>query len=388
MRFHALKEVGVNFDYTEEQRMIRDMVRDFAENEVKPVAAAIDEADKFPAQIYGRMAELGLLAMTLPPEYGGSGADTVSWSIVEEELARASAAVADAQLVTKLMSDTLLRHGSERQKKKYIERLGQGKITCATALTEPHAGSDLKSVKTAAELHGDEYVIHGSKSFITFGAMVDMAIVLATTDRKLGGKGLISIIVEKDAPGFLRGKKENLMGVRGLETGELIFDHCRVPKENLVGEVGQGLKIALGSLDFGRIGIGSQALGLSQAAMEEAIRYAKQRTAFGQVIGNFQAIQFMVADMSCQVEAARLLLRKAAFLSDQGKSFSREAAEAKLFASDLAVKIASDALQVHGAYGYSKEYPIERIYRDAKVYQIWEGTSQIQRMVIGRELLK
>ena len=378
----------MNFEYTEEQMMIRETVREFAEKEVKPVAAAIDETDQFPTQIYRRMAELGLLAMTLPPEYGGSGADTVSWSIVEEELARASAAVADAQLVTKLMSHSLLRYGSEQQKKKYIERLGKGKITCATALTEPDAGSDLKSVKTTAELRGGEYVINGSKRFITFGAMVDMAIVLATTDRKMGTKGMISIIVEKDAPGFMRGKKEHLMGVRGLETGELIFDNCRVPKENLMGEVGQGLKIALGSLDYGRIGIGSQALGLCQAAMEEAIRYAKQRTAFGQVIGNFQAIQFMVADMSCHIEAARLLLRKAAFLSDQGKSFSREAAEAKLFASDLAVKIATDALQIHGAYGYSKEYPIERIYRDAKVYQIWEGTSQIQRMVIGRELLK
>ena len=378
----------MNFDYTEEQMMIRETVRDFAENEVKPVAAAIDETDQFPTQIYRRMAELGLLAMTLPSEYGGSGADTVSWSIVEEELARASAAVADAQLVTKLMSHSLLRYGSEQQKKKYIERLGKGEITCATALTEPHAGSDLKSVKTIAQLQGDEYVINGSKSFITFATMVDMAIVLATTDRKLGTKGTISIIVEKNAPGFMRGKKERLMGVRGLETGELVFDNCRVPKENLLGEVGQGLKIALGSLDYGRIGIGSQALGLCQAAMEEAIRYAKQRMAFGQVIGNFQAIQFMVADMSCNTEAARLLLRKAAFLSDQGKSFSREAAEAKLFTSDLAVKIATDALQIHGAYGYSKEYPIERIYRDAKVYQIWEGTSQIQRMVIGRELLK
>ena len=378
----------MNFDYTEEQMMIRETVRDFAENEVRPVAAAIDETDQFPTKIYRRMAELGLLAMTLPPEYGGSGADTVSWSIVEEELAKASAAMADAQLVTKLMSHTILRYGSEKQKKKYIERLGKGEITCATALTEPHSGSDLKSVRTTAQLHGDEYVINGSKSFITFATMVDMAIVLATTDRKLGTKGMISIIVEKDAPGFMRGKKEHLMGVRGLETGELIFNNCRVPKENLIGEVGQGLKIALGSLDYGRIGIGSQALGLCQAAMEEAIRYAKQRMAFGQVIGNFQAIQFMVADMSCNTEAARLLLRKAAFLSDQGKSFSREAAEAKLFTSDLAVKIATDALQIHGAYGYSKEYPIERIYRDAKVYQIWEGTSQIQRMVIGRELLK
>lgn len=378
----------MDFDYTEEQRMIRETVRDFAEKEVKPVAAEIDRTDAFPRRLYKRMGEIGLLAMTLPPDYGGSGADTISWSIVEEELARASAAVADAQLVTKLMSHTILGHGTEQQKKKYIARLGKGEITCATALTEPDAGSDLKSVKTSARIDGNHFILNGSKRFITFGAMVDMAIALVTTDRTLGTKAMMSIIVEKERPGFLRGKKEDLMGVRGLETGELIFDSCRVPRENMVGEIGQGFRIALGSLDMGRIGIGSQALGLAQAAMEEAIHYAKQRTAFGQTISNFQAIQFMVADMSSHIEAARLLLRKAAFLNDRGKPFSREAAEAKLFASDLAVKVATDALQIHGAYGYSKDYPIERIYRDAKVYQIWEGTSQIQRMVIGRDLLK
>jgi butyryl-CoA dehydrogenase len=378
----------MDFDYTEEQLMIRETVRDFAEKEVKPVAAEIDRTDAFPWRLYKRMGEIGLLAMTLPTEYGGSGADTISWSIVEEELARASAAVADAQLVTKLMSHTILRHGTEQQKKKYIARLGKGEITCATALTEPDAGSDLKSVKTSAKIDGNHFILNGSKRFITFGAMVDMAIALVTTDRTLGTKAMMSIIVEKEMPGFLRGKKEDLMGVRGLETGELIFDSCRVPRENMVGEIGQGFRIALGSLDMGRIGIGSQALGLAQAAMEEAIHYAKQRSAFGQTISNFQAIQFMVADMSSHIEAARLLLRKAAFLNDRGKPFSREAAEAKLFASDLAVKVATDALQIHGAYGYSKDYPIERIYRDAKVYQIWEGTSQIQRMVIGRDLLK
>jgi alkylation response protein AidB-like acyl-CoA dehydrogenase len=378
----------MDFNYTEEQMMIRETVRDFAETEVKPLAAEIDRTDAFPWKLYKRMGEIGLLAMTLPVEYGGSGADTISWSIVEEELARASAAVADAQLVTKLMSHTLLRHGTDPQKRKYIERLGKGEITCATALTEPDAGSDLKSIKTSAKADGNHFLLNGSKRFITFGAMVDMAIALVTTDRTQGSKATLSIIVEKEMPGFLRGKKENLMGVRGLETGELIFDNCRVPRENVLGEMGQGLKIALGSLDMGRIGIGSQALGLAQAAMEEAIQYAKQRTAFGQTISNFQAIQFMVADMSSHIEAARLLLRKAAFLNDRGKPFSREAAEAKLFASDLAVRVATDALQIHGAYGYSKDYPIERIYRDAKVYQIWEGTSQIQRMVIGRDLLK
>jgi len=378
----------MNFLLTEEQKMIQETVREFAENEVKPIAAEMDEKDEFPWKIYKRMADLGLLAMTLPPGYGGAGADTVSWSIVQEELARASAAVADAQLLTKLMSHMILRHGTEEQSKKYVTALGQGEKICATGMTEPDAGSDLKSIKTTARRDGDHYILNGTKRFMTCGTIVDMIIALTYTDRSKGSKGMSSIIVEMGTPGFSRGKKENLLGVRGLETSELIFEECRVPRGNLLGEEGEGLKIALISLDMGRIGIGSQALGLAQAAMEEAIKYAKQRVAFGQPIANFQGIQFMIADMSAQIEAARLLLRKAAFLSDQGRPFSREAAEAKLFASDLAVRVATDALQIHGAYGYTKDYPIERIYRDAKVYQIWEGTSQIQRMVIARHLLQ
>jgi len=378
----------MNFDLTEEQKMIRDMARDFAEKEVRPMAAEIDRTDTFPRGIYRRMAELGLLAMTLPPEYGGSGSDTVSWSLVEEELARTSAAVADAQLLLKLMADTLLRHGGEEQKRRYIRALGQGERICATGMTEPDAGSDLRGIKTTARREGDHYVLNGTKRFMTLGGIVDMIIALVYTDRSKGSKGMTSIIVEMGTPGFSRGKKEDLMGVKGLETSELIFEDCRVPKENLLGQEGDGLKIAMSSLDMGRIGIGSQALGLAQAAMEEAIKYAQQRTAFGKPVASFQAIQFMIADMSSHIEAARLLLRKAAFLSDQGRPFSREASEAKLFASDLAVKVAADALQIHGAYGYTKEYAVERIYRDAKVYQIWEGTSQIQRMVIARHLLK
>jgi len=377
----------MNFYLSDEQKMIQEMVRNFAQNEVKPIAAEIDQKDEFPWKLYKRLAEIGILAMTLPKQYGGSDADTISWSIVQEELAKASAAVADSQLLTKLMSDMILRHGTEEQKNKYLKALGSGEIICATGMTEPDAGSDLKSIKTYARKDGDYYIINGTKRFMTCGAIVDLIIALTYTDKSKGSKGMSAIIVEMGTPGFLRGKKENLMGVRGLETSELIFEDCRVPRENLLGEEGQGLKIALGSLDMGRIGIGSQALGLAQAAMEEAIKYAKQRVAFGQPIANFQAIQFMIAEMSMQIEAARLMLRKAAFLADQGTPYSREAAEAKLFASDLVVRVATDALQIHGAYGYTKEYPIERIYRDAKVYQIWEGTSQIQRMVIARHLL-
>ena len=378
----------MNFDLTQEQKMIRDTAREFAEKEVRPEAAEIDRRDEFPWKIYRRMAELGLLAMTLPTEYGGSGADTISWSLVEEELARASAAVADAQLLQKLMMDMFRRHGTKEQKRKYIPPIAKGESLCCTGMTEPNAGSDLRGIQATARREGNEYVMNGTKRFMTCGNIGDLIVALVYTDRSKGSKGMTSIAVEWGTPGFSRGKKENLMGVKGLETSELIFEDCRVPKENLLGEEGDGLKIAMGSLDLGRIGIGSQALGVAQAAMEEAIQYAKQRVAFGQPISQYQAIQFMIADMSSHIEAARLLLRKAAFLCDQGRPYSREASEAKLFASDLVVKIATDSLQIHGAYGYSKEYPIERIYRDAKVYQIWEGTSQIQRLVIARHLLK
>ena len=378
----------MNFDYSEEQQMIKNMVQDFAEKEIKPLASEIDRKDEFPWGIYKKMGELGILAMTLPPEFGGSGADTLSWSIAEEELAKASAAVADAQLVTKLMSHMILRNGTEEQKKKYVKALGKGELICATCLTEPDTGSDVASIKTTAELDGDQYILNGTKAFITCGAITDMGIVLACTDKTKGTRGISSIIVEKGTPGFSVGKKEDLMGMRGLETSQLIFEDCRVPRENLLGNEGEGFKYTMISLDMGRIGIGSQALGLSQAAMEEAIAYAKQRVVFGRTVSDFQSIQFMFSDMSCQIEAARLLLHKAAFLSDQGRRFSREAAQAKLFASEVTVRIARDALQVHGGYGYTKEFPIERIYRDAKLYQIWEGTSQIQKMVISRYLLK
>ena len=373
---------------TDAQRMIRDMAREFAENEVRPLAPEIDRTDEFPWKLFNRMGELGLLGMTLPEEYGGSGADTVSWSLVEEELARASAAVADAQLLSKLMADMILRHGTEAQRRKYLPLLARGEKICAIAQTEPGAGSDVASIQTTARHERGGYVLNGTKRFITAAGVCHMAIVVATVDRTKGNKGITLFLVEEGTRGFLRGSKDHLMGVRGLATGELVFEDCWVPEANRLGDEGDGFKLAMISLDSGRIGIGSQALGLAQAAMEEAIRYAKGRVAFGQPIANFQAIQFMIADMSMQIEAARLMLRKAAFLRDQGRTFSREAAEAKLFASEVLGRVVADALQIHGAYGYSTEFPIERIYRDAKLYQIWEGTSQIQRMVIARHLLR
>ena len=378
----------MNLDLTESQRLVREMVREFAEREVAPRAAEIDRTDEFPWDLYRRMGELGLLGMTVPPEYGGAGADTVSWCVAQEELARASAMVADAQLLCKLMSDMLLNNGSEAQKRAHLPVMARGERICAIAQTEPGAGSDVAGVQTTAVPTPDGYVLNGTKRFITAALVCDLAVVVATTDRRKGREGITLFLVEMGTPGFSRGSKERLLGAHGLATGELVLEDCRVPASARLGGEGEGFRRAMISLDTGRIGIGAQALGIAQAAMEAALRYAKQRPAFGQPIAGFQAVQFMLADMSVSIEAARLLLRRAAFLKDQGRPIIREAAEAKLYASETAHRVTTDALQIHGAYGYSTEFPVERLYRDARVYQIWEGTSQIQRLVIARQLLK
>jgi alkylation response protein AidB-like acyl-CoA dehydrogenase len=378
----------MNFELTDAQRMLQEMVREFSEKEIKPRAAEIDRTDEFPWDLWKRMAELGLLSMTLPPEYGGSGMDIVSWAIAQEEMARAAVVVADIQLLGTLMQNMILKNGTEAQKQKYLPALASGETIAIIAQTEPGAGSDVAGIQTTARPERGGYVLNGTKRFLTCAMLADLAIVVATVDKSKGHKGITLFLVEKGTPGFSAGSKEHLMGVRGMGTGEVVFDNCWVPKENLLGGEGEGFKRAMMSLDTGRIGIGCQAVGLAQAAMEEAVRYAKQRTAFGGPIANLQAIQFMLADMSAGIEAARLRLRHAAWLKDQGRSIIREAAEAKLLASDLAVKVTTDALQIHGAYGYSTDFPIERMYREAKVYQIWEGTSEIQRVVIARQLLK
>lgn len=378
----------MDFDLTDAQRLIRDLAREFAEAEVRPRAAEIDRSDEFPWDLYKRMAELEILGMTVPPEYGGSGADTVSWCVVQEELARASAVVADAQLLCKLMSDMILRNGSEEQRRRYLPAMVRSEKICAIAQTEPAAGSDVAGVQTTATPTADGYVLNGTKRFITAAMVCELAVVVATTDRRKGRDGITLFLVEMGTPGFSRGGKEQLLGVRGLATGELVLEQCRVPREARLGGEGEGFKRAMVSLDTGRIGIGAQALGIAQAAMEAAVTYARQRPAFGRPIADFQAVQFMLADMSAQIEASRLLLRRAAWLKDQGRSIIREAAEAKLVASETAARVTTDALQIHGAYGYSTEFPVERLYRDARVYQIWEGTSQIQRLVIARQLLK
>jgi alkylation response protein AidB-like acyl-CoA dehydrogenase len=378
----------MQFDLTESQRLAQDMVRGFVEKEVKPRAAEIDRTDEFPWDLYRRMSELGLLGMALPEQYGGAGADAVTWAIVQEELARGSAVVADAQLLTRLMSDMILKAGSEEHRTKYLPALARGEKICVIAQTEPGTGSDVARVQTTARPRGDGYVLNGTKRFITAAMVCELAVVVATTDKTKGSAGVAVFLVEFGTPGFSRGSKEDVMGVRGLATGELVFEDCYVPASCLLATPGQGFKRAMASLDTGRIGIGAEAVGIAQAAMDEAIGYAKERQAFGQTLASFQAIQFMIADMSTQIEAARLLVRRAAYLKDQGRSCVREASEAKLFASEMAARVTTDALQIHGAYGYSKEFTIERLYRDARVYQIWEGASQIQRLIISRQLLK
>jgi alkylation response protein AidB-like acyl-CoA dehydrogenase len=378
----------MNFDLTEAQRAIQDLVRRFAEREVAPRAAEIDRTDEFPGDLYQRMAALDILGMTVPPAYGGIGADTVSWCVAQEELARASAAVADAQLLCKLMTDMILANGTAEQKARYLPGMVRGETICAIAQTEPGTGSDVAGVQTTATATVDGYVLNGTKRFITEALIADLAVVVATTDPAKRREGIALFLVEWGTPGFSRGAKEALLGVHGLATGELVFADCLVPETALLAPPGEGFRRAMISLDSGRIGIGAQALGIAQAALEGAIRYAKERPAFGQPIARFQAIQFLLADMSAGIEGARGLLRKAAWLKDQGRTIIREAAEAKLVASEVAHRVTSDALQIHGAAGYSTEFPVERLYRDARVYQIWEGTSQIQRMVIARQLLK
>jgi len=378
----------MNFELSDAQRMLRDMVREFAEKEIKPRAAEIDRTDEFPWDLWKRMAELGILGMMMPPEYGGSGMDTVCWAIAQEEMARASVVVADIQLLSNLMQNMILKNGSDAQKQMHLPALISGEKICIIAQTEPGAGSDVAGIQTTAKPERGGYVLNGTKRFITCAMLADLAVVVATVDKSKGRQGITLFLVEKGTPGFSPGSKEHLLGVRGMGTGEVVFDNCWVSKECLLGGEGEGFKRAMMSLDTGRIGIGCQALGLAQAAMEESVRYAKQRAAFGQPIANLQAIQIKLADMSAGIEAARLRLRHAAWLKDQGRPIIREAAEAKLLASDLAVRATTEALQIHGAYGYSTDFPIERMYREAKVYQIWEGTSEIQRVVIARQLLK
>ena len=384
----AGKEVtSLNFNLTEDQKMMRKMVRDFVEEEVIPQAAHTDETHEFPLALVHKMRELGLLGIPIPEEYGGAGSDFTSYTLALEEIARGCASTAVIMAVhTTLGTFPIYYFGNEEQKQKYLPKLAKGEMLGAFALTEPNSGSDASSLVTTAKRRGDHYVINGSKRFISNTGYAGIYTVLASTDRTKGSRGITAFLVDADTPGLIIGKKEKKMGLHGSSTRELIFEDMVVPVENRLGEEGQGFKIAMALLDDGRIGIGAQAVGIAQAAFEAALAYAQERVQFKQEIMNFQGIQFMLADMAAQLEAARLLVYQAAVRRVEGVPYSKEASMAKLFASEMAVKVTNDAMQIFGGYGYTREYPIERYLRDAKITQIYEGTNQIQRIVIAKHL--
>ena len=375
------------FQLTSEQEMVRLMARDFAKRELEPYARERDKNEIFPAEVIRKMGDLGLMGMMVPPEYGGSGAGAVSYSLALQEIAYACASTAVTMSVANLSTEPLLRFGNEEQKDKYLLPLAAGEKLGAFAITEPDAGSDPSSMTTSAEEKDDHYLINGSKIFITNGSYADVINLIVRTDSQKGNRGLSAFLIEKGMPGFSIGKKEEKLGLRASDTVELVFDDCRVPKENLLGRKGQGFKVAMTALDSGRIGIASQSLGIARACLDEAVNYSQNRRQFGRTISSFQAIQWMIADMATQIEAAYWLTLLAANRKDMGNPFTREASMAKLFASELANRAAYKALQIHGGYGYMAEYKIERLYRDARVTTIYEGTSEVQRIVIAREFL-
>lgn len=379
----------MNFSLTKEQEMVRKAVREFAEKEVAPLAAEIDRTEEFPWVNVRKMARYGMLGVPFPKQYGGAGGDNVSYAITVEELSRACASTGViCSAHTSLGTNPIYQFGNEDQKQKYLVPLAKGEKLGAFGLTEPNAGTDAAGQQTTAVLDGDHYVLNGTKIFITNGGQADIYIIIAVTDKTKGARGTSAFIVEKNAPGFSIGKKEEKMGIRASSTTELIFENCIVPKENLLGELGQGFKIAMQTLDGGRIGIAAQALGIAQAAVDECIKYSKERSQFGRTLNKFQGIQWAIADMATQVEAARLLVYRAAYLKDMKQPFSVAAAQAKLFAAETAMQVTTKAVQIHGGYGYMRDYPVERFMRDAKITEIYEGTSEVQKMVIAGNILR
>ncbi|MDR7073883.1 MULTISPECIES: acyl-CoA dehydrogenase [Bacillales] len=378
----------MNLVFTEEQKMMQKMVRDFAEKEIRPAIEEMEETEKFPRHLINKMAELGLMGIPIPEEYGGAGMDFTSYIIAINELSKVSATVGVILSVhTSVGTNPILYFGNEEQKRKYIPKLASGEYLGAFGLTEPSSGSDAASLKTRAVKHGDHYVLNGSKIFITNAGEADVYIVFASTAPDKGSYGISAFIVDKDTPGFSVGKKEKKMGLYGSNTCEIVFEDARVPAENLLGNEGEGFRIAMSNLDTGRIGIAAQSLGIAEAALEYATKYAKERKQFGKPIGANQGLAFKLADMATAVEAAKLLTYRAADLKTNNLSCGKEASMAKLYASETAMKSAIEAVQIYGGYGYTKEYPVERLFRDAKVCQIYEGTSEIQRMVLSKHLL-
>ncbi|MFM1651166.1 acyl-CoA dehydrogenase [Brevibacillus sp. B_LB10_24] len=379
----------MDFRLTEEQEMIRKMVRDFAETKVAPTAAERDEEERFDRAIFEEMAELGLTGIPWPEEYGGAGADYMSYVLAVEELSRVDASIGvTLSAHVSLASWPIFKFGTEEQKQKFLRPLAEGKKLGAYCLTEPGSGSDSAGMRTTAVKDGDHYVLNGNKIFITNGGDAEIYIVFAVTDPTLKHKGITAFIVEKGTPGFSMGKKEKKLGIRSSPTLEVIFENARIPAENRLGTEGEGFKIAMMTLDGGRNGIAAQALGIAQGAYEHALAYAKERHQFGKPIASLQAIQFKLAEMATKIEAARLLTYQAAWLEDQGLPYGKASAMSKLFAGDTAMEVTIEAVQVFGGYGYTREYPVERFMRDAKITQIYEGTNEIQRVVISNYLLK
>jgi alkylation response protein AidB-like acyl-CoA dehydrogenase len=380
----------MNFEFTEEQQMVRNSVREFAENEIAPVAREYDEAEKFPREQLSGLAELGLLGMIIPEEYGGAGFDSVSYALALEEIAKADSSVAVIVSVTNsVCCYPLLSFGTEEQKQKYLVPLAKGEKLGAFCLTEPHAGSDASNQKTRAVRSGEFYVINGTKSWVTNGGEADVYLTMAVTGERDERREITSFLVEGESAGLTVSSIEHKMGQRAAQTSEMNFSDVKVPKENVLGEIGSGLKIAFGSLDNGRIGIAALSVGIAQAALNEAKNYAKDRTAFGRPIGEFQAIQHKLADMTTKIEAARLLTLRAAAIKDANhKNSGVYASMAKLFASETANQVCAEAVQIHGGNGYSRHYNVEKYYRDARITTIYEGTSEMQRIVISRGILK
>ncbi|PFE83697.1 acyl-CoA dehydrogenase AcdA [Bacillus thuringiensis] len=379
----------MHFKLSEEHEMIRKMVRDFAKNEVAPTAAERDEEERFDRELFDQMAELGLTGIPWPEEYGGIGSDYLAYVIAIEELSRVCASTGvTLSAHTSLAGWPIFKFGTEEQKQKFLRPMAEGKKIGAYGLTEPGSGSDAGGMKTIAKRDGDHYILNGSKIFITNGGIADIYVVFALTDPESKQRGTSAFIVESDTPGFSVGKKESKLGIRSSPTTEIMFEDCRIPVENLLGEEGQGFKVAMQTLDGGRNGIAAQAVGIAQGALDASVEYARERHQFGKPIAAQQGIGFKLADMATDVEAARLLTYQAAWLESEGLPYGKESAMSKVFAGDTAMKVTTEAVQVFGGYGYTKDYPVERYMRDAKITQIYEGTQEVQRLVISRMLTK
>jgi len=379
----------VDFNFSDEQNQLRRSIREFAEGEIAPHVMEWDEVSHFPSEIIPKLAEMGLLGVIFPEEYGGAGLGYIEYVIAIEELSRVDGSVGIIVAAhNSLCSNHIFKFGSEEQKQKYLSPLAQGKKIGAWSLTEPEAGSDAGGTRTTATRDSNHWIINGAKTFTTNGHYADVCVAMAVTDKSKNSHGISAFIVEKGTPGFQPGKKENKLGMRASDTSEVIFSDCRIPQENLLGNEGEGFIGSLKILDGGRISIAALALGMAQGALDAAVKYAKQRKQFGQAISEFQAIQFKLADMATEVEAARLLVYQAAWLADQKDvRFTRESSMAKLFASEVAVRVANECVQIHGGYGFINDYPAEKFYRDVKLCTIGEGTSEIQKLVIARQLL-